>query len=103
MNKKTSKELTKLGLSWHTHKEVFGHIEKNPEFQKEFDAELHRRRLARQIHDLRTSKHLTQQVVARKAGMPQSVIARIESGERGISVDTLGRVARALGKEIQLV
>ena len=44
-----------------------------------------------------------QWAVAQKSGMPQSVIARIESGDRGISVDTLGRIAHTLGKEVQLV
>ena len=47
-------------------------------------------------------KELTQKMLAQRVGMSQSVIARIESGERGISVDTLGRVAHAIGKKIQL-
>ncbi len=60
-------------------------------------------RLAKQIRALRIAHRMTQRVVAQRSGMPQSVIARIESGSRGISVDTLGRVAHALGKKVQLV
>lgn len=51
----------------------------------------------------RIRRKMTQTAVAKKASMPQSVIARIESGERGMSVETLHRVATALGKSIQLV
>src|SRR3989344_6876978 len=101
MNKKAASELKKMGITWRNFDDILTEQLKNNEFRKEFESERNRRRLAHQIYDLRTSKRLTQQVVARKAGMPQSVIARIESGERGISVDSLGRVARALGKEIQ--
>ena len=41
--------------------------------------------------------------MADRAGMPQSVIARIESGTRGMSLDTLGKIAIVLGKKIELV
>jgi len=86
-----------------TFDEVFRKVSKSEVFKQAYNEEITRLRLAREVRSLRTKKHLTQEGVAEKAGMPQSVIARIESGERSVSVDTLGRVAYALGKEVRLV
>ncbi len=72
-------------------------------FREGYYKEIARLRLAQQIYDIRTAKKLTQKAVAAKADMPQSVIARAESGTHSISVDTLSRIAQALGKKIQLV
>lgn len=90
-------------LEWYSFDEVFGKNSKKKEFRRAYDEEIVRLRLARQIRELRTTNQMTQWVVAQKSGMPQSVIARIESGDRGISVDTLGRIAHTLGKEVRLV
>ena len=62
-----------------------------------------RLRLSKQIRDIRGSQQLTQKTVAQRAGMPQSVIARAESGEHGLSLDTLSKIATVLGKKVQLV
>ena len=61
------------------------------------------RALPRQIREVRIAKKLTQQAVAKKAAMSQSVISRLESGDHGVSVDTLFRVAHALGKRVEIV
>ena len=61
------------------------------------------RALPRQIREVRLAKKLTQQAVAKKAAMSQSVISRLESGDHGDSVDTLFRVAHALGKRGEIV
>ncbi len=97
------KKNTTHDLKWHSFEEVFGKVSKKKDFQKAYSEEIVRLRLAKQIRELRISHHMTQQIVAKKAGMPQSVIARIESGDRGISVETLGKIAHTLGKEVRLV
>lgn len=94
---------TKKDLKWRSFEDVFKGLSKSKAFRDAYAEEITRRRLAKQIRDIRTSHRLTQHTVAQRSGMPQSVIARIESGGRGISVDTLGRVAHTLGKEVQLV
>lgn len=45
---------------------------------------------------------LSQRELAERAGTSQSQIARIESGRHGARVDTLGRIAGALGKRLVL-
>jgi ribosome-binding protein aMBF1 (putative translation factor) len=80
-------------------------IEKNTKkkkFRKAFSEEMARLALARHIRALREERKLTQKNVAEKAQMPQSVIARIESGAHSFSVATLSRIAGALGKKIYL-
>ncbi len=72
-------------------------------FQKVYNEEFLRLQLAGQIRQTRMKLKLTQQVVAKRAGMTQSVIARIESGEHSVSLSTLGRISHSLGREIKLV
>ena len=88
----------KSQLKLYTLEQVFKKRDK--EFERGYAAESARIALAKKIRETRTSKRLTQHAVAERANMPQSVIARIESGEHSVSVDTLARVAHALGKKI---
>ena len=80
--------------------EVFSKASRNAEFKRGYAQEHARIELARKIRETRIGKKMTQRAVAQKAAMPQSVIARLESGEHGVSVDTLNRVALALGKKV---
>jgi len=72
-------------------------------FREAYEKEQQRKIIARQIRDARAEQKLSQQAVAKKAAMPQSVIARLESGKTGVSFETLSRVAHALGKRVEIV
>lgn len=82
--------------------EVFKNGKRSSDFQKAYSEEIARLKLARQIKEMRRKNKLTQKEVALKTKMPQSVIARIESGTHGYSLGTLYRVAAAFSKEIVL-
>jgi DNA-binding XRE family transcriptional regulator len=97
------KILARHGIKAHTFDQLLKKFAKNKEFRKGYAEEMARLKLAGQIRAIRTSKKMTQKAVALKSGMPQSVIARIESGEHSVSVDTLSKVAHAFGKEVELV
>jgi ribosome-binding protein aMBF1 (putative translation factor) len=57
--------------------------------------------LAQLIHDLRIDAGLTQKELADRMGTTQSVISRLEEGGgSGNRVDTLARVATALGRHL---
>lgn len=99
--KKTKTEKNKA-LNFYTTKEVFKKASKSKKFRESYSEELMRLRLARQIRELRLKEKLTQASVAKKANMPQSVIARIESGEHSFTLGTLNRIAKVFDKEIQL-
>lgn len=59
--------------------------------------------VARQIHDLRTHRGLTQRELADRVGTTQSVIARIEDADyQGHSLRMLRRVAEALDAEVSV-
>jgi len=75
----------------------------NKQFRKEYTEELSRLRLAHEIKSLREKKKMTQAEVAERAGMPQSVIARIESGSHSFSIGTLHRLAGVFNKKISLI
>jgi len=90
-------------LKWYTLDQVFKKASKTKAFQEGRSAELTRIRIAQKVRETRLAKRLTQGDVAKRASMPQSVIARLESGEHGVSVETLSRIASVLGKELQLV
>lgn len=53
--------------------------------------------IAAQIILYRTRNRLTQEELARRVGTSHSAISRIESGQHRTSVETLRRIARALG------
>ena len=98
----TQKKQKGAAHQFKTFDEVFGNAAKDLRFNQAYNEEMTRLRLAQEIRMLRTQKRMTQEIVAHRAGMPQSVIARIESGGRSVSVDTLGRIAYALGKQVRL-
>ena len=54
------------------------------------------------VREARKRGRLTQAALARRAGVPQSTIARIESGARTPSTDLVERLVRAAGFEIRV-
>ncbi len=89
-------------LKFYTTKEVFKKSSKSEAFKDAYNEEFVRLRLAHQIKKIRLENNLTQKAVAGKAQMPQSVIARIESGTHSFSLGTLNRIAKVFNKEVEL-
>jgi len=64
----------------------------------EFDADFE---LGQLIYDLRIEAGLSQQALAERMGTTQSVISRLEEGGGARNrIDTLARVAKALGRHL---
>lgn len=76
---------------------------RDPKFKAAYDALEPEYKLAKSMIEARLAKKLTQEELARKAGVNQTTIARIESGTNNPTVATVSRVAAALGKEFKLV
>ena len=57
---------------------------------------------SRIVRYARQKAGLTQRALARAAGVPQSTVARIETGQLAPRVDTLNRVLRAAGHALAL-
>src|SRR5882672_438432 len=82
---------------------AFSKHSKSKRFGAAYEAEITRLKLAHEIKLLRKKKKMTQREVAVRAAMPQSVVARIESGNNGVSVATLNRIARVFDKKLGFV
>lgn len=56
---------------------------------------------AMKLKKLRKDLKISQEELARKMKVKREFIARIESGEQNITIETLNRVAEATGKEFE--
>ncbi len=74
----------------------------DPEFAAAYDGDYPYDRLALEIGGLRADMEMTQTEFGRLIGMPQSTIARLESGKQAPSVATLKRIATATGTELAI-
>ncbi len=59
-------------------------------------------KVARELIRLRKKQGLSQSEVARRAGLKQPAIARMESGAVTPTLDTIQRVAQALGRQVEV-
>jgi len=74
---------------------------KNKNVRKEYEKLLPEYELARSIIEQRQRKKMTQEQVAKKAGMPQSTISRIEGLTHGLpKLSTLKKIADALDAKV---
>ena len=62
----------------------------------------HRKRIGQRIREIRELS-LTQQELADRTGIQRCHIARIEAGRYSVGLDTLEKIAGALGREVDFV
>ncbi|MCM1124095.1 MAG: helix-turn-helix domain-containing protein [Eubacterium sp.] len=73
---------------------------KNPEFRAEHEATRTEYEVTKALIEARTSLHMTQKELAKRSGIRQSNISRIENGTCSPTVATLQLLAKGLGKEL---
>lgn len=96
--------MTKFGrYKFFSYDEIVAKKLKNKKYRELYAEELSRLYLAHEVKSLRKSHKMTQAQVAKKADMPQSVIARIESGSHSFSTSTLFRIAQVFDRQISLI
>lgn len=59
--------------------------------------------IGEQIKFQRKFAKMSQSKLAKKTKIAQTEISRIESGERNVSMDLLGRIAKALGCKVNVI
>lgn len=74
----------------------------NPEVKSLYDALEPQQQVTRRLIELRLNNGLTQKQLAEKLGTKQSEIARIESGNRNLTINTLQKIALATGTKLQI-
>ncbi len=91
--------MNKAGAKSSEVKELFM---KDGEFETEYEKLKPRYDVISQIIEARISQNMTQEELALRVGTQKSNISRLESGTYNPSLDFLSRVARSLGKEVQI-
>lgn len=75
---------------------------KDPAFRQAWKENELSYQIARALIKLRLDLNLTQQELARRAGVPQLVVARLESGKYLPSLRSLEKFAKKLGLQVKL-
>lgn len=86
-------------MNWREHKK---RLMRDPEFRAEYEALEPEYKLASALIQLRLSKGLTQEELAKKIHTKQAGIARLESGSSLPSLSTVKRVAEALDADLDI-
>lgn len=74
----------------------------DPAFRREWERTAPARAVARKLVEYRAEHGLSQTAIARRLGMRQPAVARLEAGDHVPSLDTLLRLSRALGIEFHI-
>jgi predicted transcriptional regulator len=74
----------------------------DPEFRKEWEATQLEYDVTEMLIKARTSQHISQKELAIRAGVRQSNLSRIENGQCSPNLATLQKIAKGLGKRLQL-
>ncbi len=82
--------------AWHTERM------QDPEYRREYDALEPEFELVRQLIDLRLKRKWTQSELARRVGVQQPSIARLEGRGKTKDLVFLGRVAKALDARLEI-
>jgi len=86
-----------------THEDVLKPFLKDAEFRKGYEEELEKLRIVDALIRLRERRGLTQTQLARRVGVSQPFIAKLESGEvHNFSLETLVKLAMALDSELEV-
>ncbi|MDR3271629.1 MAG: helix-turn-helix domain-containing protein [Peptococcaceae bacterium] len=75
---------------------------KNPEFAAEWASQCPEREYIKAIIAARIEQNLTQEELARKTGIRQSNISRIETGNCSPTIATLQQIADGVGKTLHI-
>lgn len=76
---------------------------RDPKFAEAWKESESEYEIVRALIRLRKESGLTQEQLAKLADMKQSAIARIETGDRNIRLDTLMKVAASLGARVEII
>jgi ribosome-binding protein aMBF1 (putative translation factor) len=74
----------------------------DPAFRAEWERTAVARAVALRVIEYRAQHEISQTELARRLGMKQPAIARLEAGEHNPSFETLSRLSRTLGIEFHI-
>ena len=74
----------------------------DPEFVKEYEAIQPEMDVIKAIVNARTSQNLTQSELAKRTGINQADISKLENGTRNPSINLLKRLAEGMGMNLKI-
>lgn len=74
----------------------------DPEFAKEYEVIQPEMDIIKAIVEARTSQHLTQKELAKRTGINQADISKLENGTRNPSINLLKRLADGMGMTLKI-
>ncbi len=74
----------------------------DPAFRAEWEEQAPERAVMREIAFEREGAGLTQKELAERVGMRQGNLSRLENGNGNPSINTLAKIARGLGKRLEI-
>ena len=84
-----------------THRQVLKHLLKKRDFRQGYEEELDKLRLVDALIGLRQQQGITQQALAKRLGVSQPFIAKLERAEtHNFTLDTLIKMVEALNGEL---
>lgn len=83
-------------------KELKTELMKNPKFRKEYDAIQPEMAVIQAMIDARISQNLTQKELAKRTGIHQSDISKLENGTRNPSINLLKRLADGMDMVLKI-
>ncbi len=87
-----------------THQEYLRKQLRDKRFAEEFYSQKQKLRIAYEIHTARVKRGLSQQDLAKMAGVTQQMVSRIETASKAnMSHGTVCKIAEALGMDVGLV
>lgn len=75
---------------------------KDEEFKKEYEAIQPEMDIIKALVEARTSQHLTQKELAKRTGINQADISKLENGTRNPTVNLLKRLADGMGMTLKI-
>ena len=75
---------------------------KDPEFRRLYEEADIGLKVALEIIKAREAKKISQRELANRLHTKQQTISRIEQGAQNLTIETLDRIARALGRSLQV-
>jgi DNA-binding XRE family transcriptional regulator len=78
-------------------------LDKDPEFKRQVDEALNEARIEQDLVALREQRGLSQAQLAKRIGVSQPAVARLEAGRtKNLTLRTLARYAAAVGAQIKI-
>ena len=92
--------MSRAGVKFSEVKDI---LMKDVEFKEEYEKLKPRYDVVSQIIEERAKQNITQEELALRVGTQKSNISRLESGTYNPSLDFLIKIAKSLGKEVQII